>query len=94
LDETTESISIDPQEQDVRDRFHGHTLKLAADNPSKPAVVAMLLNDLHVAGGQPSLVAPLWSVSTSRLVSCLKSHAPAWTLLNRIREHHGRRGLK
>ena len=91
LDETKEENSF---EQQVRDRFQKHSLKLAEDNPDKPAVVAMLLNDLHAAGGQPSLVAPVWGVSTSRLVGCLKTCPSAWTLLNRIRDHHGRRGLK
>ena len=91
LDQNSETNSL---EQAIRDRFQKHTLKLAEDNPAKPAVVAMLLNDLHVAGGQPSLVAPEWGVSTSRLVGCLKSCPSAWTLLNRIRDHHGRRGLK
>lgn len=91
LDANLEKNSL---EQTIRDRFQKHTLKMADDNPAKPAVVAMLLNDLHVAGGQPSAVAPIWGVSTSRLVGCLKSCPQAWTLLNRIRDHHGRRGLK
>ena len=84
----------DQVEQFVRDRFRGSPLKLADDNSFKPAVLAMLLNDLHVAGGQPSLVAPSWKVSTSRIVALLRTHHPAWTLVNRIRAHHDRKPLR
>ncbi|MBB3208743.1 hypothetical protein FHS27_004576 [Rhodopirellula rubra] len=84
----------DSQEQAVRDRFRGSPLKMAEQNDAKPAVIALLLNDLHVAGGQPSLVAPFWKVSTSRIAACLRSHHPAMTLVNRIRQHHGRGPLK
>ncbi len=81
-------------EQAVRERYHGSPLKLAEDNLLKPAALALLLNDLHVAGGQPSLVAPSWKVSTSRIVAFLRTHHPAWTLVNRIRAHHDRKPLR
>ncbi|MCM2371828.1 peptide chain release factor family protein [Aporhodopirellula aestuarii] len=86
--------SADSQEQAVRDRFRGSPLKMAEGNDAKPAVLALLLNDLHAAGGQPSLVAPFWKVSTSRIAACLRSHHLAMTLVNRIRQHHGRGPLK
>ena len=70
------------------------SLRLSDHNESKPAVLALVLNDLHAAGGQPSLVAPLWSATTSSLVALVKSHPPAFGLLNAIREHHGRGPLK
>ncbi|TWT73273.1 peptide chain release factor-like protein [Allorhodopirellula solitaria] len=81
-------------EHELRDRYRGTPLKLADDNRLKPAVTALLLNDMHVAGGQPSLVAPLWRVSTSRVANLLRTHPPAWTLVNRIRAHHGRGPLR
>ena len=81
------------QEQELRERYHNHPLKLNDRNEDKPAVVALLLNDLHAAGGQPSAVASLWKASTSSIVRLMKSHPPAFRLLNRIREHHGRRPL-
>ncbi|EMI52306.1 peptide chain release factor family protein [Rhodopirellula sallentina] len=86
--------AIDAAEKAVRDRFRGSPLKLAEQNEAKPAVLALLLNDLHVGGGQPSLVAPFWKVSTSRINACLRSHRPALTLVNRIRDHHSRGPLK
>lgn len=81
-------------ERAVRDQFRATSLKIAEANPLKPAVLAVLLNDLHVAGGQPSLVAPSWQVSTSRIAALLRTHPPAWTLVNRIRAHHGRHPLR
>lgn len=80
----------DEAERLIRTRFRGTPLKLAEDNDFKPAVLALLLNDLHVAGGQPSLLAELWNVSTSRIAALLRTHPPAWTLVNRIRAHHER----
>lgn len=94
LDILIDADSIHRLEHAVRDQYQNHSLKLADDNAAKPGVIAMLLNDLHVAGGQPSLVAPAWRVSTSRIVACLKSCSPAWTLANRIRAHHGRSPLR
>ncbi len=85
---------LDPDEAAVRERFRGKSLRIADSNEAKPAVLALLLNDLHAAGGQPSLVASFWSVSTSSIVALTKSHPPALALLNQIRNHHGRRGLK
>ncbi|MEL6109556.1 MAG: peptide chain release factor-like protein [Planctomycetota bacterium] len=80
-------------EAEVRKRFSAHPLKLNDANDSKPAVLALLLNDLWVAGGQPSLVAPAWSVSTSKIVGFLRSHPAAITWVNRVRTHHGRKPL-
>lgn len=87
-------IEQDESEQAVRQAFAGRPLRLGERNPAKPAVLALLLNDLHAAGGQPSLVAAWWSTSTSGIVSLLKSHPPAFALLNEIRSHHGRRALR
>ncbi len=92
-DERTREQPCDA-EQTVRDRYHASPLKLADDNVQKPAVLALLLNDLHVAGGQPSLVGSVWGVSTSKIVALVRSQPAAWTLLNRIRAHHGRSPLK
>ena len=77
-------------EADVRKRFKGHPLKLNDANQDKPALLALILDDLWVAGGQPSLVAEKWSVSTSRVVGFLRSHAAAIVWVNRLRTHHGR----
>ena len=84
----------DPLESELRQRFGGAPLRMNQNNPAKPAVLALILNDLHVAGGQPSLVARHWNTTTSSIVAFVKSHAPAFTLLNAIRQHHGRRPLK
>ncbi|OYP35068.1 peptide chain release factor-like protein [Rhodopirellula sp. MGV] len=77
-------------EADFRKRYRRHPLKLNEENDDKPAVLALILNDLWASGGQPSLVAPLWSSSTSKIVMLLRSFPPALTWVNRVREHHGR----
>jgi hypothetical protein len=77
-------------EDAMRRRYRGHSLRLNDSNPDKPALLALLLNDLWVAGGQPSLVATAWSVSTSKLVTFIRSHGPGLVWVNRVRGHHER----
>ena len=91
--DTSES-QVEAKEQELRRQYCGAKLRLAESNLAKPAVIALVLNDFHAAGGQPSLVAPIWSTTTSNLVNVLKSHPPAFQWVNQIRHHHGRRGLK
>lgn len=86
--------AVDPTEQAIRQDFSGKRLRVSDRNEAKPGVVALLLNDLHAAGGQPSLVAAWWKTSTSGIVAILKSHPPAFAQLNAIRTHHGRWQLK
>ena len=81
-------------ERFVRRKYIGHEFRLNEQNEDKPAVLALLLNDLHASGGQPSLVTKHWKVGTSRIVALLKSHPPALALVNQIREYHGRRPLR
>ena len=80
----------EPIEAEMRKRYRGHSLRFRETNPDKPAVLALVLNDLWAAGGQPSLAAKQWSVSTSKLVVLVRSHAPALAWVNRVRAHHDR----
>ena len=89
-----DGYEIGSQEQELRTRFEGQPLKISDRNHDKPAVMALLLNDLHVCGGQPSAVGPVWDTSTSAIVRLIKSHPNAFTLLNRIRQHHDRLPLR
>ena len=91
---TSGAESIPEEEVAIRSRYRGSRLKLAADNQDRPAVIAMLLNDLHVAGGQPSLVAGEWGVTTTSIVNLLRSHPPALEHVNAIRRHHDRPPLR
>ena len=77
-------------EDEVRRKYRGHSLRLSETNVDKPGLLALVLNDLWVAGGQPSLVATQWKVSTSKLVAFLRSYPPAMVWVNRIRAHHER----
>ena len=81
-------------ETEVRAAYRGKSLRLNDSNPAKPAVLALLLNDLHASGGQPSAVAAIWKVSTSSIVTLIKSNRAAFALVNQFRQHHGRRALK
>lgn len=85
---------VSSEETLLRDQFRGTPLRIADRNEAKPAALALLLNDLHASGGQPSAVAPLWKTTTSAIVRFVKSHPPAFVLLNSIRNHHGRGPLK
>lgn len=77
-------------EDAMRKRYHKQTLRFRETNPDKPAVLALVLNDLWVAGGQPSLVAKQWSASTSGIVTLVRSYAPALAWVNQVRAHHQR----
>lgn len=90
----TEPFFPDESEQNLRRRYTGSSMKMNEDNVDKPALLTLLLNDLWVGGGQPSLVAPVWKVSTSRLVGLLRSHSPVLVLVNQIRQHHSRPPLR
>lgn len=84
----------DPLEQQVRTQFHAQPLRINESNPSRPAAIALLLNDLLATGGQVNSVASHWGTSTTSIVRLLKSYRPAWELLNSIRGSHGRPPLK
>ncbi len=81
-------------EQELRDRYSGSRLKLNDENAMKPGVLSLVLNDIHAAGGQPSLVSKAWRSSTSSIVGFLSSHPPAFTYTNEIRTFHSRPPLK
>ena len=84
----------DPNECAVREQYGVGRLRISPANPAKPAVLALLLNDLHASGGQPSSIAALWNTTTSDVIRFLKTYPPAFAYLNQIREFHGRRPLK
>ena len=78
----------------LRDRYRQTPLKLNEANVDKPAVLALLMDDLHAAGGQARIVADLWQVSSTAVLNLVRSHREAFVLLNAVRNHHGRRPLK
>ncbi|TWU54641.1 peptide chain release factor 1 [Rubripirellula tenax] len=80
--------------KELRATYRGHPLKFRDSHPYRPAVMSLLIDDLHAAGGQPSAVSKEWSVSTTSIVNLLKSHPPAITLINSIRAYHGRPPLR
>lgn len=77
-------------ETDLRAKYHRADLRLGERNPDRPAVLALLLNDLWVAGGQPSLLCEPWNSSTSKIIKVIRSHGPALQWVNQVRRHHAR----
>ena len=93
----TDSILDGPvaaAEAELRKVYCGGDLRINERNAARPAVLALILNDLHAAGGQPSAVAKLWETSTSAVTRLVKSHPPAFIFVNAVRAHHGRGPLK
>lgn len=83
--------SEEPQpHQLLRQKYAGGNLRISVRNLDFAAVLAVLLNDLWRAGGQPSLVASKWKVSTSAITRFLKQSRPALVMTNAYRDHHGR----
>ncbi len=86
--------SVDAETQACRARWSGKSLKISSKNEDFAAVLALVMDDLHRSGGQPSLVGPLWKASTTAVVSLLASQPAALQEVNRWREHHGRGPLR
>ncbi|MCO8121900.1 peptide chain release factor-like protein [Stieleria sp. TO1_6] len=74
----------------IRKRYRGHSLRLNETNADKPSLLAMVMNDLWVSGGQPSLLVDQWATSTSKLVALIRSFPPALVWVNQVRRHHQR----
>lgn len=89
-----QSPGIDPRAMELRELGNSRRLKVSATNDDFPAILALVLDDLHRAGGQPSLVGPLWNSSTTGVVSLVSVWPAALQEVNRWREHHGRGPLR
>jgi hypothetical protein len=85
---------VSEAEIELRNQYCGSRLKLNDENAIKPAILALVLNDMHAAGGQPSLVSKAWRSSTSSIVGFLYSHSAAFSYVNEIRAFHSRPPLK
>lgn len=82
-----------PEHSAVRARRRGN-LKISPGNDDYPAVIALLLDDLHRVEGRASETAELWKVSTTAVVSLLARHPPALQEVNRLRRHRGLKPLR
>jgi len=69
-------------------------LKVSTENEAFPAILTLVLDDLHRSGGQPSLIGPLWNASTTAAVSIVAAWPAALQEVNRWRDHHGRGALR
>jgi len=78
----------------LRKTYRRRDLRISERNADYAAVLALLLNDLHASGGIPSMVATQWRTTTSAMLRLLRSHPPAFALVNDIRKFHGRRRLR
>ena len=78
----------------TRRRLIDRRLKISMTADDYPAAVALLLDQLHIAGGQPSLVSAQWNVSTSSILRLIRGDRGAMALLQSFRRHHGRLPLR
>ena len=86
--------AICDQELELRVRLRDRRVRIASKHEDYPALCALLLNDLHFTGGQPSLVSDQWGVGSSAIVRFLKSYPPLLLKVNAIRQHHDRLPLR
>jgi hypothetical protein len=93
-DALSEARGADRHERELRARYHASHFRLGPSNEERPAVLALLLDDLDRSGGLPREVAETWGTSTSQIVRFLKSHPDAFAWLNRLRAERGMRPLK
>lgn len=77
----------------IRKAWSDRNLKISAKHKDFPSVVALVLDDLYLAGGQPSLVGPLWNTSTTSIVALVSSCHQCLSEVNRWRRHHDRKPL-
>lgn len=88
-------LEINPDEigSVVRRTWSSRKLKISSKHEDFPSVMAIVLDDLHLAGGQPSLVGPLWKASTTAVVTLIASDQQCLAEVNRWRRHHDRKPL-
>ncbi|MEM1067748.1 MAG: peptide chain release factor-like protein [Planctomycetota bacterium] len=80
-------------EHQLREKLIAGGMRLADSNPKKAPLLALLLNDLHACGGQPRQITNHWKTSSSSIIRLMRTHPPAWRILQEIRQHHGLRPL-
>ncbi len=83
----------DEIESTIRGTWSSRKLRISSKHEDFPSVVAIVLDDLHLAGGQPSLVGPLWQASTTAVVTLIASDQQCLAEVNRWRKHHDRKPL-
>jgi hypothetical protein len=89
-----QSPPADSRSSQLRELGRSRRLKVSAGNEDYPAILALVMDDLHRAGGQPSLVGPLWNASTTAVVSLVSVWPAALQEVNRWREQHSRGPLR
>jgi hypothetical protein len=92
--EANGAVIADAAERQCRAAWTGKNLKVSNRNDDFSAVLALVLDDLYRAGGQPSLVGPLWNATTTAVVALVATEPAALQEVNRWREHHHRRPLR
>lgn len=83
-----------PLASQLRAKYGGARFRVAADNADRPAVLALLLDDLAAAGGKIPEAAELWNTTASQIVRFLREIPEALSAVNRWRDTGGLRPLK
>lgn len=78
----------------LRTQYGGPQFRVAEGNVDRPAVLALLLDDLARAAARPAEVASLWQTTTSQIVRFLREIPPAFAAVNRWRADMGQKPLQ
>lgn len=90
----SESSTEHPLAAELRGKYGGARFRVATDNLDRPAVLALLLDDLAQADGRVPEAAERWNTTPSQLVRFLRQIPEALSAVNRWRETDGLRPLK
>ncbi|MEX0824768.1 MAG: peptide chain release factor-like protein [Pirellulaceae bacterium] len=72
----------------LRNRYRGRSIWVSESNVDRPALIALLLDELVAKEYDLASVAKEWRTSSSQIVRLLRSYPPALDLLNRLRRAH------
>lgn len=78
----------------LRERYGGPRFRVAANNPDRPAVLALLMDDLASQHAQIPTAAERWNTTASQILRFLREMPEAFAAVNRWRHSHGLRPLK
>ena len=93
-DDEVEPIDWLAMVTEIRDACSGRNLRISENNPQRPQVLAVLLDDLWNNQGTLQPVAQLWKTSSSQIVKLLKDVPEAFKKVNGWRATAGLGPLK
>lgn len=84
-DDEHEPIDWSEMSASIRKLHGGGSLRFSENNPDRPAVLAILLDDLSQVQGAIQSTAQLWNTSSSQIIKLLKQLPAAIKYVNQLR---------